>query len=94
MNKVILQLWEQSEKKEDITPVGCSLHIDYKSHIEYMSRYFENLKDEVPNKYIRPVSKPIVVNITDMLYSIIISDRSVVIHQNELNNLVQLENIK
>lgn len=93
MNKVILQLWEQSEKKEDITPVGCSLHIDYESHIEYMGRYFGNLKDKVPFRYIRPVSKPIEVEVTDMLYTVVMADRSVIIHQHELNNLVQLKDI-
>lgn len=94
MNKVILQLWEQSEKKEDITPVGCSLHIDYESHIEYIGRYFGNLRDDIPNRYMRPVSKPIEVIVTDMLYAVIVSDGNVIVQQHELNNLVQLKDIQ
>lgn len=94
MNTVILQLWEQSEENKDIIPVGCTLHVSLLTHGQYLDKYFSNLVDTIPNKYIRPISEPIEISISDMLYSVVLSNESVTLHQHELNNLIQLKDIQ
>lgn len=94
MGKVFLQLWERSTKNEDITPVGCTLHLDKESHISYICDYFIGLDHKVPNEYVRPISMPVVVVVSDSLFSLVTTDKNILIRQTEMSNLIQLEDIK
>lgn len=91
MNKVTLQLWEESDRDLGVTPYGCSLHIDKSARHIYVSNIYDNRSDEfIPSEYDRVVGDPIDVYITDVLYSKVKLKSSIRIYQHELNNLMSM----
>lgn len=93
MNKVILQLWEESERGWGTRPDGCSIHIDLKNQKEYIKKFYEDRSGDVPDVYERVVGDPIEAFIDDKLYVIIERDKTVRLFENELNNLINMEEI-
>ena len=66
MNKVYLQIWEESISNEGTRPDGCSLHIDLESNQKYLKSIYEfreNLK--IPNDYDSAVGEPVEVLVND-----------------------------
>ena len=93
MNKVILQLWEESERGWGTRPDGCSLHIDLKSQSEFIKESYKDRGDDVPDEYERVVGDPIEAFLDDALFSIVERDKTVRLFENELNNLINMEEI-
>jgi hypothetical protein len=93
MNKVILQLWEESERGWGTRPDGCSIHIDLKNQKEYIKKFYEDRSGDAPDVYERVVGDPIEAFIDDKLYVIIERDKTVRLFENELNNLINMEEI-
>lgn len=93
MNKVILQLWEESERGWGVRPDGCSMHIDNTNRDKYVRDVYKDRTDDVPDSYERVIGEPIEAFIEDGLYEIIKRDSSVRLLEHELNNLVNLEDI-
>lgn len=94
MKKVILQLWEESERDGVIQPDGCSLHFDEKSLTKFTSEFYSNrTDDDIPEFYERVIGGPIEVEVTENLYNIISEMKSVRIQQYEMNNLLGLKEI-
>lgn len=94
MNKVYLQIWEESISNEGIRPDGCSLHINLESNQKYLKSIYEfreNLK--IPNDYDSAVGEPIEVLVNDTVYNLVKSDKTIRLLQNEFNNLIQLKDI-
>lgn len=94
MNKVYLQIWEESISNEGTRPDGCSLHIDLESNQKYLKSIYEfreNLK--IPNDYDSAVGEPVEVLVNDNVYNLIKIDKTIRLLQNEFNNLIQLKDI-
>jgi hypothetical protein len=94
MKKVILQLWEESEKDGVIQPDGCSLHFDEKSLKQFISEFYSSrTEDDVPDFYERVIGNPIEVDVVENIYNIISETKSIRIQQYEMNNLIGLKEI-
>jgi len=93
MNKVFLQLWEESERGWGTRPDGCSVHSDLNAHKIYIEESYKDRGDEVPDSYERIIGGVIVAFVDDNLFSIIERDKSIRLFENELNNLINLEEI-
>ena len=93
MNKVILQLWEESERGYGSRPDGCSIHIDEKIQKEYTDISYKNRGDDVPDVYERLVGDPFFAFIEDGLFEILKRDGSIRLFEYELNNLIHMEEL-
>ena len=94
MKKIILQFWEQSEKTKYIEPDGCSLHLELKIHKDFVEDFYKcRINKPVPIKYNRVVGNPIEVMVSKDLYELLLIDKSLVLEQYQLNNLIKLDNI-
>ena len=94
MNKVYLQIWEESVINQGTRPDGCSLHIDLESNKSYLRSIYEfreNMK--IPNEYDTAVAEPIEVLVNDNVFELIKIENSIRLLQNEFNNLIQLKDI-
>ena len=93
MNKVLLQFWEESKRKDGVIPDGASLHIDISSYGEYIKDIYSNREIEIPNDYNRVIGPPIEVEANDDIYHMIISEKTVRLTQYQLNNLIKIKDI-
>lgn len=93
MNKIIMQLWEESERGFGTRPDGCSLHSDVAERDKFIRMIYEGRGSEVPDVYDRVVGDGMVAFVDDKLFNVIKRDGSVKIFQSDLNNLLKLEEI-
>lgn len=96
MNKVIMQLWEESERGWGVRPDGCSLHISSLDRKKYISTIYKSRESDtsVPDEYDRIVGDEMEVFVEDKLFNTILSKGTVRIIENELNNLIKLQEIQ
>ena len=50
MNKIVLQLWEESERGWGIRPDGCSIHLDDKERSTFIDNEYSNRSESVPDE--------------------------------------------
>jgi hypothetical protein len=95
MNKVILQIWEESERGLGTRPDGCSLHIDLKERENYIQSIYNSRESEtsIPDEYERIVGQGIDAFIEDSLFNIVQKDKSIRLTQYQMNNLMNMEEI-
>lgn len=95
MNKVILQIWEESERGFGTRPDGCSVHIDSKEREKYIRSIYEsrNSDESIPNEYDRIVGEGIEAFIEDGLFDLVQKEKSVRITQYQMNNLMHMYEI-
>ncbi len=93
MNKVILQLWEESERGWGVRPDGCSLHTDLVERDGYLKSIYNDRGDEVPYEYDRIVGEPVSAFIDDNLFRSLSDEKTVRLSQNSLNNLISLNEL-
>ena len=93
MNKVTLQLWEESERGWGVRPDGCSLHIDSIERDVYLKSVYDSRGDEVPYEYDRIVGNSVSAFIDDDLFKSIMEEKSVRISQSSFNNLISLNEL-
>lgn len=95
MNKIILQLWEESERGWGIRPDGCSIHIDSKERKKFLSKIYKKREIElnVPDEYDRIVGEEIEAFVNDNIYEKVKNKKSIKLSEIELNNLIKLEEI-
>jgi hypothetical protein len=94
MNKVFLQLWEESNSKEGFLSDGCSLHIDLKERDSYViSIYKDRDNSSVPNQYDRIVGNWVEVYVDDKLFNLISEEKTVKINESAFQNLLKFEEI-
>ena len=93
MNRVIMQLWEESERGCEIRPDGCSLHISSSDRTKYINEIYSNrgVECKVPNEYDRAIGSEIEIFVTDSLFKSI--NGTIKITECEFNNLVKMEEI-
>lgn len=94
MNKVILQVWEESNKLEGIRQDGCSIHIDENNRKLFVdSVYKERDENDLPDSYERIVGVPTEVEVSDTLFNAIEREKSVRLRSYEMNNLLEMDEI-
>jgi hypothetical protein len=94
MNKVILQLWEESNTKDGFLSDGCSLHIDLKERDKYVTSVYKGRDNSsIPNEYDRIVGDWIEVFVEDKLFNMIEREKSVKIDEASFQNLLKFEEI-
>ena len=92
MNRVILQLWEESERSIGSRPDGCSIHIDSESRLNYINSIYESRRFDksIPNNYDKAVGDPIESFIDDGLFEKVLKEKSIRLIEPDLNNLLKL----
>lgn len=93
MNRVLLQLWEESTINQGIFSDGCSLHINEQEKEKYISSIYSTRTDIIPETYDRIVGGEIEVFVSDKLFQIISDKKTIKLSQVELRNLLSLEDI-
>jgi len=93
MNKVFLQIWEESSDSQ-IQPDGASIHLTQDELSKFKSLVYRNRPTTVPDSYIRVVGDFSEVLISDTLYNILSEKKSLKLEEYEFNNLVGLNDIK
>jgi hypothetical protein len=93
MNKVILQLWEESERGFGTRPDGCSIHIDSDNRNNYIKSIYDSRKDEVPNIYDKIIGSELEAFIDDELFKKLNEEKSLRLIEPELNNLIKFEEL-
>ena len=94
MNKVVLQLWEESNEDGGFLNNGCSIHLDSEERKKYVESIYSN-RDEsiVPFVYDKIIGKGINVYIDDNLYKIILNEKSIKLSQIEFVNMLKFDEI-
>ena len=95
MNKVILQIWEESERGWGTRPDGCSMHIDLKERENYIQSIYDSRKSDesIPDEYERIVGEGVEAFIEDALFELVQKDKSLRLTQYQMNNLMGMEEI-
>lgn len=94
MNKVLLQVWEESNKKEGIRQDGCSLHIDESNRKSYIKNIYKNRNvNVVSSSYQRIVGDASYVTLSIELYNKLKKSKSIRLMRYEMNNLLDVEEI-
>jgi hypothetical protein len=93
MNKVFLQLWEESNNKEIFLSDGCSLHIDLEERNRYISSIYKDRDDNIPDQYDRIVGDEIVVFVDDKIFDLIENEKTVKLNETSFQNLLKFEEI-
>lgn len=95
MNKVILQIWEESERGWGTRPDGCSMHIDLKERDKYIQTIYDSRKSDesIPHEYDRIVGEGVEAFIEDALFTLVEKDKSLRLTQYQMNNLMGMEEI-
>jgi len=95
MNKVIMQLWEESERGWGVRPDGCSLHLSVTDRKDFIDKIYKSRQDmnNVPDEYDRVSGDEMEVFVEDSLFELIKVKGTVRLLENELNNLINLEEL-
>ena len=94
MNRVLLQIWEMSDRASGAYRDGCSLHIGEPELKDYLDKvYGERDESQVPDEYDRVLSSPLEAYVDDELYSRLSQKGSVRISEPSLRNLLSLGDI-
>ena len=95
MNMCYFQLWEESEKGWGVNPDGCSIHISEEEYQKYLSSIYSLRESStiVPDIYERVLGKMMVCYVSDSLYDVLKSDKSIRLMEYETNNLLKFKEI-
>lgn len=93
MNKVSLQIWEESERGFGSRPDGCSIHIDSEARIKYIDSIYDLRGDSVPNIYDRVIGSELEAFVDDDLFKMVLDKKSIRLIEPELNNLIKFEEL-
>ena len=95
MNKIVLQLWEESIRGSGSCPDGCSIHVDISERDRYVESVYSARRgsDSVPDEYERIVGGPVEAYIDDTMFESLKSEKSIRLAQHQMNNLVGMEDI-
>jgi hypothetical protein len=94
MKKAYLQFWELSEINHEVKSDGVTLHLTINDCKNYISNFYKKrIGKKVPNKYSRIVGEPIIVEISENLFSLINKNINLKIKNYNYNNLLKLEEI-
>lgn len=91
MNKVLLQLWEESNINNEQLTNGCSLHLDKNERDKYVVSCI--ISGEIPNNYDRTIGDAVDVFIIDSLYEKLSNLKSIKLDEASFQNMINLEDI-
>lgn len=90
MNRVLLQVWELSDRKDGVCRDGCSLHAGDVQLNDYVKSIYVSRNQEIPDEYTRVLGNFIDAFVDDALYSLVLKSGSVKIPDTSLTNLINL----
>lgn len=94
MKKAILQIWEESLSDDNVIPDGASLHLDINLRNDYVDSLYKYRGDiHVPESYLRITGQYEEVMISEAIYNKLEISRTIVLKENEFNNLIQFKEI-
>ena len=94
MNKVILQLLEESNQNDGVFSNGCSIHLNEDERLKFISNIYSNREpSDIPNEYDSVVGEGIEVFVTDSIYNLVDASKSIKISEVELQNLIKFEDL-
>ncbi len=93
MNRVLLQLWEESSNLDGIFTDGCSIHLTEDDRLNFISSLYESRGEEIPEKYDRVLGGEIPVFISDNLFNILSQKGTLKFSEVEFRNLIKFEDI-
>jgi hypothetical protein len=94
MNKIILQLWEESNAKDGFLSDGCSLHIDSIERNKYISEIYKGRdSSNVPSEYDRIVGEEVIAFVPDKIYDLVEKDGTLKLSEPAFQNLLKFDEI-
>lgn len=90
MNRVFLQVWELSDRKDGVCRDGCSLHVGDAQLKDYVQSVYSSRGTDVPEEYARALGNYLEAFVDDALYDIVVKDGSLKIPETSLTNLLNL----
>lgn len=93
MNKVILQLWEESTSSDGVLSDGCSLHLTVDERNKYVADIYKKRTEEVPEKYDSIVGEYIEAFVIDSVYELITKEINVKLPESAFQNLLKFEEL-
>lgn len=93
MNRVLLQLWEETVLNEGVFTDGCSLHLNVFEKKDFISKIYENRPEAPPPSYDRILGSEIPVFISDELFDIVKVKKNIKLSEVEFRNLIIFEDI-
>lgn len=94
MKKAILQIWEESLTDDNIIPDGASLHLDINERNDYVDGFYKYRRDiSVPDSYCRITGEYEEVMISEAIYSKLEITKTILLKENEFNNLINFKEI-
>lgn len=93
MNKVILQLWEETTNGKILSD-GCSIHLSLLDHENFINKIYENRNMyEIPECYDRIVGDYEYVYISDDIYNLLLEEKSLKISEPSLQNMILYQDL-
>lgn len=92
MNKVSLQLWEESNRDFTLND-GCSLHIDKIERDRWLSCIYAIRNSNIPEKYDNPIGDVIDVFVSDELYTKVKNQKSIKLDEISFRNMLKFEEL-
>ena len=94
MNKIILQLWEESNMKEGFLSDGCTLHIDSIEKNKYISEIYKGRdSSNVPSEYDRIVGDEVIAFVPDKIYDSVKKEGTLKLSEPAFQNLLKFDEI-
>jgi hypothetical protein len=95
MNKVIMQIWEESRRGCGTSSDGCSLHIDSIELSKFIKSIYGVRKNAeyTPDEYDMAIGDEIETFIDDKLFKIVSTEKSIRLSEIEMNNLIKMEEL-
>lgn len=94
MNKIVFQLWEESERGRSCRPDGCSIHIDSAERDRYVESIYSSRRgDSVPDEYERILGYPVDALVEDALFALLKEEKTIRIEEHSFRNLLGMDEI-
>ena len=95
VNFLLLQYWEVVEVNDVCYLDGVSLHLDREKRDSFLNdKYLNRKENEIANSYDRFIGDPIVVTVSDNIFSKIEEYGTYKLEEYEFNNLVNIGEIE
>lgn len=94
MEKVILQIWEESNLGTEPILIGASVHLNEEICNKYIEEKYKSRTNKIPKTYVRKIGKYTTCLISNMLYNEVLSKGGTLfIKDHQLHNLVMFNKL-